>query len=329
MDSRGQNYLYTAPPQLQHVTSSHLYSYGNANPNSYPNQVVVREVSSTAALATGGIVQANEHCIAQNVYNGVGAVAFSEYQSCQQAGLYAYRPVIAAETSFYPAAKKGVKIKTKSSDLESKKQKVIEEGAAADAIKVCAICNVVCNSDKVFLSHLTGEKHALKALGIARTILPKHKASDQQLFFEKNSSVHGVNNTVFEASNVPKVTQFFVCEVCKIECNSQEALNSHNMGKKHKRKLQNHHEASTPKPSTACTSSNTTVLDRSEKEEAIKKKPAVKEDLETKREKVLNGGAAKDAVKICIQCNVVCNSSTVYSFHIAGKKHRAMMKNQA
>ncbi|KAG0487555.1 hypothetical protein HPP92_009650 [Vanilla planifolia] len=131
--------------------------------------------------------------------------------------------------------KKGVKIKTKSLDLESKKQKVIEEGAAADAIKVCAICNVVCNSDKVFLSHLTGEKHALKALGIARAILPKNKASDQQLCFEKNSSVHGVNNTVFEASNVPKVTQFFVCEVCKIECNSQEALNSHNMGKKQKK----------------------------------------------------------------------------------------------
>jgi len=47
-------------------------------------------------------------------------------------------------------------------DLESKKRKVIAEGAAPDSVRVCSICDVVCNSDTVFAHHLAGEKHTLK-----------------------------------------------------------------------------------------------------------------------------------------------------------------------
>ncbi|KAJ0980191.1 hypothetical protein J5N97_008446 [Dioscorea zingiberensis] len=47
-------------------------------------------------------------------------------------------------------------------DLEMKKQKLIQGGAPAGAVRVCAICNVVCNSEKVFVSHLAGEKHKVR-----------------------------------------------------------------------------------------------------------------------------------------------------------------------
>lgn len=44
-------------------------------------------------------------------------------------------------------------------NLETKKRKVVEAGGAADAIRMCTICNVVCNSQTVFNSHLCGQKH--------------------------------------------------------------------------------------------------------------------------------------------------------------------------
>ena len=47
-------------------------------------------------------------------------------------------------------------------DVETKKSKVIQGGAAAESVRICKLCNVVCNSDKVFASHLAGEKHIMK-----------------------------------------------------------------------------------------------------------------------------------------------------------------------
>lgn len=52
--------------------------------------------------------------------------------------------------------------KTKFKDLETKKSKVIQGGVAAESVRVCTLCDVVCNSDKAFASHLAGEKHVLK-----------------------------------------------------------------------------------------------------------------------------------------------------------------------
>lgn len=45
-------------------------------------------------------------------------------------------------------------------DLETKKRKIVESGTAADSVRTCTICNVVCNSQTVFDSHLAGQKHA-------------------------------------------------------------------------------------------------------------------------------------------------------------------------
>lgn len=62
---------------------------------------------------------------------------------------------------------------------------------------------------------------------------------------------------------------------------------------------------------------------------AKRRKAAASVDVETKRLKVLGGGAAAEAIRTCTYCNVVCNSETVYSSHIAGHKHATNVKKHA
>lgn len=45
-------------------------------------------------------------------------------------------------------------------DLETKRMKIVAEGASATSVRVCAACNVVCNSETVFNAHIAGQKHA-------------------------------------------------------------------------------------------------------------------------------------------------------------------------
>lgn len=149
------------------------------------------------------------------------------------------------------------------------------------------------------------------------------------------------------------------CDVCKIDCQSQDVLSNHKLGRKHMKNLQKLQESITPKPANApakvATSNSDTSASQSKavneqlqknigpaaKEdtsasqsktvnEQLQKNnvPAAEEDLETKKQKVLSGGAAADAVRVCTCCNVVCNSELVYNFHIAGKKHAARVKKQ-
>ena len=45
-------------------------------------------------------------------------------------------------------------------DLETKKQRVLQHGAPA-GVRICTVCNVVCNSEKAYNDHLAGQKHAV------------------------------------------------------------------------------------------------------------------------------------------------------------------------
>lgn len=47
-----------------------------------------------------------------------------------------------------------------SKDLETKKRKLVDCSTKSDSSRVCAVCNVVCNSQEVFDKHLSGKKHA-------------------------------------------------------------------------------------------------------------------------------------------------------------------------
>ncbi|XP_050230471.1 uncharacterized protein LOC126679474 [Mercurialis annua] len=131
-----------------------------------------------------------------------------------------------------------------------------------------------------------------------------------------------------------KVVQSAHCEVCKVDCNSNEVLDQHKLGKKHKNNLEKLRVAAIlssasveiqnpligpqPNPEKSKTGSG----------QKNKKKAAALEDLETKRRKIVEGGAAQEAVRVCAVCNVVCNSESVYNYHLAGRKHALMLKKQ-
>ncbi|KAH0450509.1 hypothetical protein IEQ34_021201 [Dendrobium chrysotoxum] len=226
--------------------------------------------------------------------------------------------------------KRKLKIRSTIFNLEEKKQRTIEGGASADEVRVCRICNVVCNSAKVFASHLAGEKHALNALKALGpnypTMVPKVMAHLKQMKYAKKSVPNKIAGLGYTAA--PKIVENFSCEVCKIECSSQETFNTHKMGKKHKANLQKLQEKITPKPSATSKKNISAGLDQTTNVEGVKKPSSTKEDLQTKKDKVVQGGAAKKAIMICSLCDVVCNSKAVYDSHISGKKHLALIKKQ-
>ncbi|XP_073041037.1 uncharacterized protein [Primulina eburnea] len=145
-----------------------------------------------------------------------------------------------------------------------------------------------------------------------------------------------------------KIVQFTWCEVCKIDCNSKGVLDQHKLGKKHQKNLEKLRAATTPvhvKHAASASLLAPTVApsekpvigpeenpnkSNAAKGENSEKKAAEKtEDLETKKRKVLDGGAAAAAVRTCIICNVVCNSETVFRYHLSGQKHASMIKKYA
>lgn len=133
-----------------------------------------------------------------------------------------------------------------------------------------------------------------------------------------------------------KVAQSAWCEICKIECNTRDVLNKHKLGKKHIKNLQKLNAAAASIATTSAftypnpaVQSNPVIgpLENPKKiSSGIKKKAETPQDLEIKRRKVVEGGAAANAVRTCGICNVVCNSDTVFRFHLAGQKHASMLK---
>lgn len=142
-----------------------------------------------------------------------------------------------------------------------------------------------------------------------------------------------------------EVVQPFICELCKIYCSSQDILNTHNLGKRHQKNLEQFEKLKKAAAAAAAATAavnleiaagmNKTPLEdkaKTTKGEAKRKKLASAykpgEDLEAKKQKLLEGGTMADSVKVCTVCNVVCNSETVYKYHLAGQKHATLLKKQ-
>ncbi|TYI51886.1 hypothetical protein E1A91_D12G207000v1, partial [Gossypium mustelinum] len=143
-----------------------------------------------------------------------------------------------------------------------------------------------------------------------------------------------------------KISQPTWCEVCQINCNSSNVYAKHLSGKKHLKNLQNLEKS---KNSTCYSSSIDTPIaanlligavenpaadgcsgaDAQKSKKMIARSEAAKEDLETKKQKVMEGGAAATAIRVCVICNVVCNSQTVFNYHLTGQKHATMVKKLA
>ncbi|KAM1447294.1 hypothetical protein ACFXTO_006408 [Malus domestica] len=94
------------------------------------------------------------------------------------------------------------------------------------------------------------------------------------------------------------------CEVCNIYCDTKDVLNKHKQGKKHKLNLDKLKGKKIPGENS--------------KKRAADQPP---EDLETKKRKVLESGAAPDALRTCALCNVVCLSEMDFNNHRAGQRH--------
>ncbi|XWS60475.1 hypothetical protein CRYUN_Cryun07bG0039400 [Craigia yunnanensis] len=220
-------------------------------------------------------------------------------------------------------------------ELERKKQKLLNAGAAVDSVRMCTICNVACNSHEAFTKHLSGRRHAAQAGLIAvdgiGPYLAALRANDH--FWNKGKKTTKINQSTW-------------CEVCKINCNSNDVYAKHLSGKKHLKNLEILEKSKNgtcdsssidtsaatnliigPLENPAANDSSVVNVQKAEKRVALPEAP--QEDLETKTLKVMEGGAAASAIRVCTICNVVCNSQKVFNYHLTGQKHAAMLKKQA
>ncbi|MBA0593035.1 hypothetical protein Gorai_009994 [Gossypium raimondii] len=222
-------------------------------------------------------------------------------------------------------------------ELDRKKQQLLNAGAPVGSIRLCTICNVACNSHDAFVKHLSGRRHVAQVRLIAidgiGPYLAAIQANDQ--FWNKGKKI-----------TKNKISQPTWCEVCQINCNSSNVYAKHLSGKKHLKNLQNLEKS---KNSTCYSSSIDTPIaanlvigavenpaadgcsgaDAQKSKKMIARSEAAKEDLETKKQKVIEGGAAATAIRVCVICNVVCNSQTVFNYHLTGQKHATMVKKLA
>ena len=134
-----------------------------------------------------------------------------------------------------------------------------------------------------------------------------------------------------------KLMQSTYCGVCKVECNTADVLESHRQGKKHKKNMQKLQEAITPKPAKPPKSNSKKKGETPAVAECERKEPppeqkgktsasAPTENIEAKKQKVLQAGAKESEVRVCTICNIVVNNQSVFNYHIAGQKHASMVK---
>ncbi|XP_028787639.1 centrosomal protein of 63 kDa isoform X2 [Neltuma alba] len=181
------------------------------------------------------------------------------------------------------------------------------------------MCNVACNSEDVYNKHLSGKKHAAQISLMSDNGIGSYLAAFKHL---------GIGPWKKGPKKIS--TQPAWCELCKISCNSRDVYMTHLAGRKHLRNL-----GLLSKSNNALQRATNPVVRPQERpntceDEGINShkpnKAAMVEDIEAKKRKLIKGGAAETDIRICTLCNVVCNSQTVFNFHLAGQKHAVMVK---
>ncbi|CAI9109804.1 OLC1v1009708C1 [Oldenlandia corymbosa var. corymbosa] len=164
----------------------------------------------------------------------------------------------------------------------------------------------------------------------------------------QNATISKRTKTLKKPPKKIKIVQSVWCEVCKVDCNTKNVLDQHKLGKKHKKNLQKliqlanpqvvspspvsgplHPPASTVADKPVIGPAENPLKGNSSSSQTATNEAAAAGDLEIKRKKMLEGGAAADSVRMCAICNVVCNSETVFATHLAGQKHAAKLKKHA
>lgn len=188
----------------------------------------------------------------------------------------------------------------------------------------CELCKISCTSIELLNTHMSGKKHQ-KKLKESGQIPDPSSTLDTQPTKQNPDSTEGKSVNPHDNNPVS-------CELCGISCNTYEVLKTHLSGKKHQKNLEKSEKTIGPNPAPTTEQNEGTEegkivnLDGGSRK---KKRVGNDEDIGAKRQKILQGGAASDALRTCTVCNVVCSSPTVYISHLAGKKHAAMAVKQA
>lgn len=117
--------------------------------------------------------------------------------------------------------------------------------------------------------------------------------------------------------NPSKSIQPLRCEVCKIDCNSKDVYEKHVSGKKHQRNMQNQLNPTAATLKKSYSNNGQMTFGASG--------VAAAQELEKKKQKLLNGGAAVDSVMVCTVCNIACSGEEMFKKHLYGKKHAAQV----
>ncbi|GJS62371.1 zinc finger, C2H2-like protein [Tanacetum coccineum] len=186
----------------------------------------------------------------------------------------------------------------------------------------CEVCKISCNSNELLNMHFSGKKH-LKKLKQSEEI---PDPSDQP------DSTEGKSVELHQGKPLS-------CNLCGIACNSYDMLKKHNSGKQHQKNLEKSLKPIGPNPAPAMEPVATAPMmigPLQDEGKMVKangsngkaKRARGHEDVETKKQKLSQGGAS-NALSTCTLCHVVCTNPDLLISHFAGKKHLKLALKQA
>jgi zinc finger RNA-binding protein len=155
----------------------------------------------------------------------------------------------------------------------------------------CDVCKIVCNTQDVFSKHRLGKKHKRNVEKLKASLQPAQPQYQIQPRVDNNAPIIGPPENPALA-HVGKVTSNGItkynCDVCKVVCDTTEIMNTHILGKKHKKKL------------SAQENSSVSVSE-----------PGGTETIPS----------TESGFVSCEICKIVCNTKLVLEQHFQGKKH--------
>ncbi|CAH8389638.1 unnamed protein product [Eruca vesicaria subsp. sativa] len=156
----------------------------------------------------------------------------------------------------------------------------------------CRLCNVTCQRQVVFDSHLRGQKHAAAILSQSEALIDSKKL-EEKVYREKDQPK--------EAVAEPKPNANYHCRLCNVTCQSQVVFDSHLRGQKHTSMLSQSKEL---------------IGSKKIQEKGLVEKDGARETIAEPK---------PNTVYVCSLCNVTCQSQIVFDSHLRGQKHVAML----
>ncbi|GLJ18600.1 hypothetical protein SUGI_0331260 [Cryptomeria japonica] len=182
----------------------------------------------------------------------------------------------------------------------------------------CSVCEIECNSGEVLETHCLGRKHRRRLekkeelLAFQKKVNENHMQQPGTGNIEENLKIDDKNNMHTPLGSIQtnaKKKQNDLSDI-KSQADQQQMVT---VKIEHPDKNQNQEGEADAK------ASNSNQGKRKQKAKAA-------DNLDTKRQRLLDAGTLISDLKVCTLCNAVCNSQIVFESHLAGKKHTAQVK---